>query len=81
MSELKPLAGEVRVRGSISYASQIPWVFYGTIRENILFGLDYDERRYQGVIDACALRVVSSLSRAGERERESEKFYWRCRES
>ena len=59
MTELEPLSGTVDVAGHLSYASQIPWVFYGTIRENILFGLAYEERRYQAVLDACALRVVS----------------------
>ena len=34
---------------------QIPWVFSGTIRENILFGQPYDELRYTRVTEACAL--------------------------
>jgi len=62
MSELKPLRGQVQVPGSLSYASQVPWVFYGTIRENILFGLAYNDERYQRVIDVCALRVVRDVA-------------------
>ena len=30
-------------------------VFSGTIRENILFGLEYDQSRYDKVIEDCAL--------------------------
>ena len=41
--------------GRLAYASQIPWIFSGTVRQNILCGLDYDADRYGRVIDACDL--------------------------
>lgn len=36
----------------ISYASQEPWLFGGTVRDNILFGQTYDRTRYTQVIQA-----------------------------
>ncbi|OXU22329.1 hypothetical protein TSAR_007649, partial [Trichomalopsis sarcophagae] len=40
----------------ISYASQDAWMFSGTVRENILFGQEFDAERYGEVTEACALR-------------------------
>ena len=51
--------GSVDIEGSVSYASQDPWIFSGTIKENILFGLDYDEAFYDRVVECCCLVKVS----------------------
>ena len=53
------MKGSVEVNGRVSFASQTPWVFAGTLQENILFGAHLDKERYDKVIDACALRQVS----------------------
>lgn len=59
LGELKALRGSVEINGRVSYASQTPWVFSGTLQENILFGSPLNLERYNKVIDACALRKVS----------------------
>ena len=41
--------------GSIAYVSDTPWVFPGTIRENILFGSTYNKKWYLKTIQACQL--------------------------
>ncbi|KAJ2334834.1 hypothetical protein GGI00_001667, partial [Coemansia sp. RSA 2681] len=39
-----------------AHVSQAPWLMSTTIRENILFGLSYDESWYAKVVDACELQ-------------------------
>ncbi|XP_058447071.1 ATP-binding cassette sub-family C member 4 isoform X2 [Malaya genurostris] len=55
LGELPILKGEAIINGDISYGSQEPWLFTGTVRNNILFGLPYDRKRYQEVVEHCAL--------------------------
>jgi ABC-type multidrug transport system fused ATPase/permease subunit len=35
-----------------------PWIFSGTIRQNILFGLDYDAHKFNRCIHLAALNIV-----------------------
>ncbi|XP_016320755.1 cystic fibrosis transmembrane conductance regulator-like [Sinocyclocheilus anshuiensis] len=55
LGELVPSSGKIRHSGRISYSSQTTWIMPGTIRDNILFGLTYDEYRYKSVVKACQL--------------------------
>ena len=66
LGELKPLSGSVDIRGSIGYASQDPWVFSGTVRENILFGEEFEEEWYDEVLEECCLKEDMSLLPFGD---------------
>lgn len=56
LGETTRKAGEYTVPPvRIAYASQDALIIAGTIRENIVFGLPFDEDRYHRVLDACAL--------------------------
>ena len=56
--ELPILDGNVNMNGSISYVPQQPWIFSGTVKQNILFGLPYDAEKYERIVNACALIEV-----------------------
>lgn len=53
-------------RGALALATQDAWLEQGTIKENILFGEEWDEQRFWQVVDACALGP--DLMRWGARE-------------
>lgn len=42
---------------TVAYASQTPWLLGTSVKENIVFGLPYDEARYKAVLRACALEA------------------------
>ncbi|XP_014208061.1 multidrug resistance-associated protein 4-like [Copidosoma floridanum] len=55
LGELRPSQGQVTVGTRLSYASQEPWLFAGSVRNNILFGEPYAEDKYNRVARACCL--------------------------
>ena len=63
----------VQKHGQYSYAPQDPFILNQSLRENILFGTPLNEKRYNAVLDACALRPDiqqlggSDLIQIGER--------------
>uniref|UniRef100_A0A8C3SVR7 ABC-type xenobiotic transporter n=1 Tax=Chelydra serpentina TaxID=8475 RepID=A0A8C3SVR7_CHESE len=67
--ELNRLGGQVYVwdleRG-FGLATQESWIQFTTVRENILFGRDYDARLYQEVLEACALSDDLNILPAGD---------------
>ena len=55
LGELLPLSGDVEIVGTLGYSSQDPWVFSGTVRDNVLFGCEFKEEWYQQVLTECCL--------------------------
>ncbi|XP_041115614.1 multidrug resistance-associated protein 4 isoform X1 [Polyodon spathula] len=56
LGELPQDRGDIKVKGKLTFAAQQPWVFSGTLQSNILFGMEYDQQKYEQVISACALK-------------------------
>ncbi|XP_020268555.1 ABC transporter C family member 13 [Asparagus officinalis] len=57
LGEMRTVNGLISSRGSIAYVPQVPWILSGSIRDNILFGEKPNARRYEEVLQACALDV------------------------
>ncbi|CAG2114014.1 unnamed protein product [Medioppia subpectinata] len=67
LKELPVLSGSVETVGSISYASQEPWSFNNSVRNNILFGTEYNESRYKRVVEVSALERDFQLFPFGDK--------------
>jgi ATP-binding cassette subfamily C (CFTR/MRP) protein 4 len=66
LKEVDPMEGSVDVRGVVSYASQDPWFFSDSIRNNILFGKAMNREKYHEVIKVCALEHDLSVLQFGD---------------
>ncbi|KAF9921984.1 hypothetical protein FBU30_007941 [Linnemannia zychae] len=55
VGEMKKVSGTMSYGGSIGYCPQSAWIQNATVKDNILFGLPFDEARYARVIKDCAL--------------------------
>ncbi|CAN2387511.1 ATP-binding cassette [Pristimantis euphronides] len=67
--ELRRLDGDLFVAHQefgFGFVAQESWIQFATIRENILFGKDYNERLYTEVLEACALTQDLSILPAGD---------------
>lgn len=66
IGDMKKTDGELTIRGSIAYCQQQPWIQNESLRENILFGSEYDSEKYEKVIQACCLKRDLSILPDGD---------------
>lgn len=71
--QMRRTAGQSTVDSKRAFCSQIPWIRNATIRENITFGQEFEQHKYNQVIEACSLThdlemlPHGDLSEIGER--------------
>ncbi|XP_049667224.1 ATP-binding cassette sub-family C member 2 isoform X3 [Accipiter gentilis] len=73
LGEMENIKGHVNIQGSLAYVPQQAWIQNATLKDNILFGSELDEARYQQVIKACALLPDLELLPAGDQTEIGEK--------
>ncbi|KAF7657597.1 hypothetical protein LDENG_00024890 [Lucifuga dentata] len=61
LGQMTVLEGRVAVRGTLAYVAQQAWILNATLRDNILFGQEYQEDRYHSVLNACCLKPDFAL--------------------
>ncbi|EAW78307.1 ATP binding cassette subfamily C member 5 [Homo sapiens] len=73
LGQMTLLEGSIAISGTFAYVAQQAWILNATLRDNILFGKEYDEERYNSVLNSCCLRPdlailpSSDLTEIGER--------------
>ncbi|KAM9005720.1 ATP-binding cassette sub-family C member 5 isoform 3-T5 [Sarcophilus harrisii] len=73
LGQMTLLEGSIAVNGTFAYVAQQAWILNATLRDNILFGKEFDEERYNAVLNGCCLRPDlailpnSDLTEIGER--------------
>lgn len=55
IGEVPYTSGLLQHEGQIFYVAQEPWIYTASVKENILFGKEYNKQRFKDVIIACAL--------------------------
>jgi ABC-type bacteriocin/lantibiotic exporter with double-glycine peptidase domain len=55
LGEMKYISGTSKVSSSISNSPQIPWIQNESLRQNILFGNEFEQRKYEKIIEDCCL--------------------------
>ena len=58
--------GTAVLRGSVAYIEQRVWIMNATLRENVLFGSEFDATKYWAAIDACAMREDLEALQGGD---------------
>nr|XP_046262443.1 ATP-binding cassette sub-family C member 5 isoform X2 [Scatophagus argus] len=55
LGQMTLLEGNVAASGGFAYVSQQAWILNDSLKENILFGAEYDQDKYNSVLEACCL--------------------------
>uniref|UniRef100_A0A182MB86 Uncharacterized protein n=1 Tax=Anopheles culicifacies TaxID=139723 RepID=A0A182MB86_9DIPT len=75
LGEQSTTKGQVKVNGTISYCPQNPWLFESTIKQNVIFLEQYDEKRYRSILRVCALEHDIEILPHGDETMVGERGY------
>ncbi|XP_034960244.2 ATP-binding cassette sub-family C member 3 [Zootoca vivipara] len=73
LGDMEKLHGNVAVKGSVAYVPQLAWIQNATLKDNILFGHLHNEKKYQTVLEACALKQDLEMLPGGDQTEIGEK--------
>lgn len=65
--------GSVRIRGKVTYVAQQPWIINATLRDNIVFGLEFDQKKYDCIVHVSGLLPDIDMLPAGDQTEIGER--------
>ncbi|BEI94008.1 uncharacterized protein CcaverHIS019_0604670 [Cutaneotrichosporon cavernicola] len=71
--DLCPVDPVTGLSNTVAYCAQTAWLIGASIRENIVFGSEWDETRYKAVVHACALERDFEIFDLGDETEVGEK--------
>ena len=75
LGEMEKCSGSVNISGDaqLAYVPQQAWIQNCTLKDNILFGKELDQKKYQKVLRACALKQDLLTLAGGDQTEIGEK--------
>uniref|UniRef100_A0ABM0GWV9 Multidrug resistance-associated protein 1-like n=1 Tax=Saccoglossus kowalevskii TaxID=10224 RepID=A0ABM0GWV9_SACKO len=73
LGEMEKLDGKVFMKGSVAYVAQQAWIQNTTLQNNILFGTKYIQKKYNKIVDCCALTPDIAVLPGGDQTEIGEK--------
>ncbi|XP_008280640.1 ATP-binding cassette sub-family C member 2 [Stegastes partitus] len=73
LGEMHNTKGFVNILGSLAFVPQQAWIQNATLKDNILFGSPHEEKKFQEIIEACALAPDLELLPGGDQTEIGEK--------
>ncbi|XP_038069245.1 ATP-binding cassette sub-family C member 9-like, partial [Patiria miniata] len=76
LGEMHTVAGSIqfnRKHRGIAYSAQRAWLLNASLRNNILFGQEFEQDKYQAVVSACSLQPDIDILPAGDQTEIGEK--------
>lgn len=64
--DMRKTSGSVKCGARVAYCPQYAWIQNETVRENIIFGREFEDTWYQEVVEACALQQDLDMLPAGD---------------
>jgi len=71
--DMRRTEGSITMSANLAYCPQYAWIQNATVRENIVFGKDYDPEWYAAVVEACALQRDLDMLPDGDRTEIGER--------
>ena len=66
LGDMLKQSGTIYLNGNVAFCSQQAWIQNATVRDNILFGKEFDREKYQKSLKICELRKDMEILPGGD---------------